>query len=274
MKHSAFIFFLFALFTGLDLGAQTVSWETSPSSPSLSSPVIGILSEDVQLDLRFSITVPPDLLPAEQAKTRSIRLELPAGVTAVGAVQGTQGSQGSSIQTGTITQTGTAATIPVTSITYNQMVHLVVTLRASDCNTSPGTGNVAVSISNGATLPGSSQSLSLSVVRPDITATPVSAASPTLSDTTQSYTYNIPLSVSNGVSVKSMRITLTKNQFTLLSSFKLGNKNITPTASNATTVVLDLTEATVGATPISAANPQTLQFVARSRLRGSYPITA
>ena len=272
-KFKRGIIFLLALVSCFSLGAQQVSWE--PGSPSLGSSTIGISGEDVQLDLRFTVTIAPELVAAEEGKTRSIRLTLPAGVTAVSAVKGTQGASGSDIQTGTVTQTGTTATVPVTSMSYNRTLHLIVTLRAGECGASAGTGTVGIAIvSNDAVLSGSSQSLGLSVVKPNITATPAYSASPTLSDTTQAFTYSIPLSVSNGVGVKSMRITLTKSRFTVLSSFKLGNRDITPASSGADSVVLDLTEEIVGPTPVSAANPQTLQFVARSRLRGSHAVTA
>jgi hypothetical protein len=106
-----------------NLGAQSISWETTPASPSLSAPAIGILSEDALLDLRFTYTVPTQQIAAENNKSKSIQIELPAGVSIEGAAKGTQGSSGSNIATGAVTNSGTTYQIPVISITYNQMVH-------------------------------------------------------------------------------------------------------------------------------------------------------
>ncbi|MDR1119920.1 MAG: hypothetical protein LBM08_03285, partial [Dysgonamonadaceae bacterium] len=266
------LFFGTFLFS-LNLGAQSVSWLTSPASPSLSATVIGILSEEVLLDLRFTYTVPSELVAAENLKTKSIQIELPAGVSIASVEKGTQGTAGFEIVTGTVTNvSGTVYQIPITSITYNRVVHLIVRLRADAC-TGTVEGTVGISLSNGAVLSGSVESLNLNVVKPNITASPVNA-NPAPVDVGTAVNYQIPLSVSNGVSAQSMTISITKDRYTTLSDFLLGAKAITSVSQNETEVVLNLSKELVGATPVSAGNPQTLSFNAVSSVSGERSITA
>ncbi|MDR1121334.1 MAG: hypothetical protein LBM08_10495, partial [Dysgonamonadaceae bacterium] len=262
---------LMCLTASFQLEAEVLNVSWTSESPAFSNSYIGILSEDDSLKLRFTInTDDPD---GEALKTRLVRLVLPTGVTVVSAADG--GNVTGAITTGTISQSGTTWDIPISSISYNAEVNLVVMLRASDCSSPTGSYNITVSIlSGGAVLDDGLRSIRLDVVKPNITATP-SDASQMLSNLNDSFTHNIVLSVSNNVSVKSMKITVTKDQFTDLSEFKLGSQSITPDASSTTTsVVLNLTEDIVGSTPISAANPQTLQFKAQASIRGNHSVSA
>ncbi|MDR1121969.1 MAG: hypothetical protein LBM08_13775, partial [Dysgonamonadaceae bacterium] len=263
---------LMCLSASFQLKAQVLNVSWTSGYPAFSNPYIGILSEDDSLKLRFTINT--DNSSGEALKTRLVRLVLPTGVTAVSAANG--GNVTGVITTGAISQSGTTWNIPISSISYNAEVNLVVMLRAGSCSSPTGSYNTTVSIlSGGAVLDDGSRSIQLNVVKPNITAAP-QVTSPIMPDLNDPFTYNIPLSVSNNVSAKSMRITITKDQFTTLSNFKLGSKNITPSAnSTATSVVLNLTEAIVGTgTPISAARPQTLQFIAKAGVGGSRSISA
>jgi hypothetical protein len=268
-RKAVFLGLLMCLIASFQLKAQVLNVNWTLGYPALSNPYIGILCENDSLKLRFTINT--DNSSGEAAKTRLVRLVLPAGVTVESAADADNVS--GSITTGTVKQSGTTWDIPINTISYNSEVNLVVVLKAADCSSPTGSFSATVSIlSAGTVLDGSSRSIALNVVKPNITATP-QVANPVLSKQNDSFTYNIPLSVSNNVSAKSMRITITKDQFTTLSEFKLGSRNISPASSNANTVVLYLTEAIVGA-PISAARQQILRFTAKASVGGSRPISA
>jgi hypothetical protein len=259
---------MMCLIASFQLEAQTNAvWTQHPSFSNLN---IGILSEDDTLHIRFSISTST---PEEEAlKPKFVKITLPDGVTIIGVSDGT-GSMGGTIIPGTVSLVGQECQIPITSMSYNTEVYLKVTLSANDCNAMTGSSNVYIAVLSDET-PLITAFATLNVVRPDIIATPVQENSPTLANLSQSFTYSIPLSVSNGVNVQSMKITINKDQFTTLSNIKLGTVSITPVETTATSVVLDLTKDIVGATPISAAHPQTLQFTAQSIVRGIRKISA
>ncbi|MDR1121417.1 MAG: hypothetical protein LBM08_10920, partial [Dysgonamonadaceae bacterium] len=259
---------MMCLITAFQLKAQTNAvWTQYPSFSNLN---IGILSEDDTLHIRFSISTST---PEEEAlQSKSVKMTLPAGVTIVGVSDGI-GSMGGSIVPGKINSVGQEWQIPITSMSYNTEVYLKVTLSASDCNAMTGSSNVYIAVLSDET-PVITAFATLIVVRPDIIAAPILENSPTLTDISQSFTYEITLGVSNGVSAQSMKITIAKDQFTTLSNIKLGTTPITPVETTPTSVVLDLTKDIVGATPISAANPRKLWFTARSTVRGVRKISA
>ncbi|MDR1121042.1 MAG: hypothetical protein LBM08_09000, partial [Dysgonamonadaceae bacterium] len=266
------LFCLLLFLTSFQLQAQVVEWSTIPPSPSLSSPIIGIGCEDVTLDLIFSISVHPDLAPVEEAKPKQIRLELPEGITAVSAIKGTSTGSIGDFTPGAIEQNGTEVSIPIAVIPCNIQVHLAITLRAGDCETPTGERVVNFSIlSNGYSLPGGSQTMPLEVVQPDITAIPVTAVSASVAYNTE-VPFEIPLSVTNGVSIASLKITIQKENFVTLSDFRLDNKIITPEIDSST-VTLHLTPDLIGI-PISENAKQTLKFNAQSSVAKNTVISA
>jgi hypothetical protein len=271
-KFKRGIFFFLALFYGLALGAQTVSWQTNPHSPSLTANTIGVLSEDIFLDLKFIYGIPLGQDNLENAKSRNIRLILPAGVTVESAEPGSGGQVGSNITIGEISQIGTEVTIPITSITYNLLVHLRVRLQANDCSNF-ASGDIDVTLSNGSLLDASEASVPLAVVKPEITATPLNADL-NATDANDPVDYEISLWVINNVSVPTMKITISKDKFTTLSDFFLGTQPIVPESVSETDVVLKLTKNLVGNTPISDNHRQNLKFKGKSSVSGVRLITA
>jgi hypothetical protein len=259
---------MMCLITAFQLKAQaTAIWTQHPS---FSYPNIGVFGGDNTLHIRFSINTPNPA--AEALKPKSVKITLPAGVKVVGASDGI-GGLGGSIAPGTIGLVGQEWQISITSMSYNTEVYLKVTLRADECNAQTGSSNVQTAVlSEGTTL--ITASAGLNVVKPNIIAAPYYDYPPLFDDMAKFQVYHIPLSASDNVGVRSMKITISKDQFTTLYNIKLGNKSITPVDTSATSVVLDLTEDIIGATPISAAYPQTLSFNARAAVRGEHKISA
>ncbi|MDR1121516.1 MAG: hypothetical protein LBM08_11430, partial [Dysgonamonadaceae bacterium] len=275
MKSKKVLLFFLLLFTGVftTLRAQEIAWTSSPVYPSFTPAIAGVLSEEVNLNLHFQI-VNGTLTDGK------LRLVLPTGLR-INSIAPTSGSASISLNTSGITfpATGTVE-IPVTDIAYNSEVQLQAKVQAYDC-AQTGTKTVEVSVlSGGNAIPDAStaatfKAATVSVVIPNITATvaPGNANPPALTDFTQSHTYDITLSVTNGVSAGEMKLEITKTKFITLSNFLLGTKSLTPVFTDDDKVTLELTTEDIGATtPISAANPQHLYFTAKATKGGTLEI--
>jgi len=215
--------------------AQVVSWENS--SPSLSSPVIGIMSENVTLNLQFTLAVASAQEATENAKPKVVVLQLPDGIKVVSAAKG---GTGAAIVPGTPIRNGTEVRIPITSMTYNKMVHLAVVLRADDCETIIGNDDISVGIlSNDIPLPGAAIIAGINIAHPDVVATP--GPNPPTGAVNSIVPFLVPMSVTNGININEMKITLHKDNFTFLSNITLPGFTITPTEESDTAVVLEIT---------------------------------
>ncbi|MDL2256704.1 T9SS type A sorting domain-containing protein [Bacteroidales bacterium OttesenSCG-928-I14] len=268
------------VFLGLSVPAkaQQVSWHDTQGIV-LSSPALGVMGSNITMDTKFMI-VNADL------KDGQLQVVLPNGAKVVSVQKGSSDAASLVLGTHSVSEASTGDTIriPMTKIVRNKYAHLRLTLNAPECdkNTSAVANPlVQVSVINaaGKNIPGNQiqpaiNTKPLEVRKPVITGIPVQANSNELANpATDAFTYSIPLSVSNGVSVKSMKIILTKDSYTTLSNFKLGSKNITPIIEN-NKITLNLTEALVGTTPISASKPQTLTFKAQASIKGTRNIKA
>jgi hypothetical protein len=269
LKTGILSLFLFVIL--VHSNAQTsVIWTTN--SPSLSASNIGILCDDLSLDIRFRINTSNET--AEALLPKSIRVALPAGVCVIEAI-GSVGVSGGTINPGLPFSSGTAEfTIPISSMSYNTEVYLILKLRADDCSVTPSSSTLLLSVlSNGISI-SDRQTSSLSVVKPDISASPVNA-NPVQVPTNTNVLYEIPLSIANtGVGVRSMKIIIRKDRFTSLSDVRLGSTPIVPAIVTETAVTLELTNEIIGAIPISAVAPQILSFQAKASVNGLHSISA
>jgi hypothetical protein len=266
MRRTSFLLLMFALFlTAFRAQAQApiIVWPTSPPSPSLSASVIAVQGEEITLSVIFTTT--------GALSNGFVRLTLPDGISATSIASVTGGSA---------TLPGTPATgtvnIPVTIATVGANVEIPIRLRATNC-TATGQKNITVAVLSGETplmdMQGSSGSRTIAIdVRvPIIATTSTSGNSGELQSLSESYTFETYLTVSNGVRAPSVKIELTKDQFTTLSEISFGGQavlagNIAETATKVTLTFASLS------TPISSAYQPKLSFKAQARVFGEHPV--
>jgi hypothetical protein len=244
--------------------APQVIWASSPASPSLSSAIIGVQSEEVTLTVRFAVTA--------ALTNGKIRIALPTGINLT-AISSTSGM--------TVTPPAYPASgnvdIPVNiTAASGSNVEMQARLSAVNCSQT-GQKNITVSIlSNGAAIPDNSgnsgaRTVIADVRVPVIASTTPSATSGELQTLSDSHVFDIYLKVTNGTNATSLKIELAKDQFTGLSEFKLDNLEI-PAANietTATKVTLNLSSLS---TPISENNNPKLSFKANATVFGEHAI--
>ncbi len=262
---------LLCLGTFVGMNAQRVSWQQLPvASPSLSSTTVGVFSEDVTLDLQFAV-----VSGSLAASGNAIRVILPAGITLVSAERVAANDQ-ANIVLGTPSATTGTVNIPINSMSSNNTTRVAIKLRATSCAQTGSRGIELSILSGGVALQdqGSAtvKSVTLDVRIPALTVT--NSAQNLSAARNTDVQFEAELGTANVVAAKSMKITIAKDKFTTLSAFMLGAKPVTPATETPTSVVLDLTEALVGATPISGAGKQTLTFKAQSSVGGLHTMAA
>jgi hypothetical protein len=244
------------------LQAQSVAW-TNNMIPAMNPSSITVLSDTGYIDVDFT----PLGGAVNNAK---IEVQLPANVAYQGTVTATEHAAG----TVTATPEGTIAVgikvniiFASSSVSAGTRVHLQVKVIANTCAFTSGTATVNV-LSGAAPVPSGAQTLTVSAHKPNIRMIVVEPKDVDLTTPggteKASFTYNID--VTNGTA-RSLKITLTGDQYTFLENFQLDGTSITAVLSGDKVWTITLTDA------VFSSSARQLTFDAYSNRNGSRNIS-